>query len=103
MNIEDEINSCKKNSMVLEKRTRDIESLLYKGNDIILPLNLISNLLEETKQTLDKNITIIEKQQIQINKINHESIKARNQIVYMFLMIIATLLGKLIIPYLIGQ
>lgn len=89
----------------LEKITKNLEtleSLINDGDDITLPLRNISLILENLKEVVESHSVVLEAQRQKFDKINAESIKARNQIVYMFLAILVTLIGKLFIHYLLG-
>lgn len=102
MNIQEEIRSLKEHSLTLGKSIKSIEDFINNGDEHTLPLRIISSTLENLKETSDKHTKLIEVQQIYISKINSESLKARNQIVWMFLTILATIVGKFFVQYLIG-
>lgn len=89
----------------LEKITKNLETLelfINNGDDITLPLRSISLILENLKEVVENHSVVLENQKQILDKINAESIKARNQIVYMFLAILVTLIGKLFIHHLLG-
>lgn len=87
----------------LKEIVEALEKFIDDGDDITLPHRQVSVLVEELKRQCDKHDRILEDQQNKMNKFSQESLKARNQIVYMFLAIFATLLGKFAVTYFTGQ
>lgn len=93
----------------LKIKVDKIDSFIADGDDISLPARQVSSLAEELRDKLDKQATIIESLQKQVSRlttaierIDQDAIKARNQVIYMFVAIIATLVGKVLIQHLGG-
>jgi hypothetical protein len=87
----------------LKAKLETLENFLNEGDNLTLPYRQMSLIVEDINQAFDKYGRQLEAHQAQINRFNGEAVKARNQIVYMFLTILATLFGKVIIQNFIGQ
>lgn len=75
----------------IERKLQELSDYVYKGDDITLPLNIVSTIVEDIKSKIS----------LQEKKIEELS-RMHNQAIYMFLTLLITVLGKALLQYLIG-
>lgn len=79
----------------LEKKIQEISDYIYQGNDLIFPISVISTKLKN----LEERIYNCERK---IDDIYSNNAKMHNKVIYMFLTLLCTVLGKSLIQYLTG-
>lgn len=96
MNIQSEIDDLKERSKDIEKEISAINDLLYKDGIHTLSIQTLTKIFADFKSVVDRHTKVLETHQVEIQKIQTEDRRARNNILYMFISLIVITIGKFI-------